>query len=113
MIARVSIIFFHRTVKLTFIERREYFRIKVGCDIQYRLAGGEEIYPAHCTTLSVTGISFITAHRLALQDALEISIESALSVTPPILAYSRVVRVVERDDQQFEVGAIIKRIEEL
>ncbi len=98
---------------MTLVERREYFRIKVECPIEYRLTAREEIYSAQCTTLSVTGISFITAQHLALHDELEIKIESAPSVTLPILVYSTVVRVVEREDHQFEIGAIINFIEEL
>ena len=92
---------------MDFIERREYFRIKVECDIEYRLLHNTETHKGCCTTLSGAGISFITATALALQDELEILIQSPSPNTPPMLAHSKVVRIVERDDLQFEIGATL------
>ena len=89
-----------------FTERREYFRINVDCEINYRrLDGGGEFQQARCTTLSGAGLSFVTREILQPNDELEIAIESQLPETPPLRAHIRVINVRDLSDQTFVISA--------
>lgn len=90
---------------MAFIEKREYFRVRVECDIEYRVLPNEEIKTARCITLSGGGISFLTTQPLSVQDELEITIASPL--TAPMMAHAKVIRTVARENDLFEVGAVL------
>ena len=87
-----------------FIEKREYFRISVDCEIDYRFIDSDEIRKARCSTLSGAGISFVTSHALQPEMELEVTIQSPLPLTPPMRAHVKVVRVQVLEDQTFEIG---------
>jgi c-di-GMP-binding flagellar brake protein YcgR len=93
-----------------FIEKREYFRITVDCEIDYRFLNEEEYRKARCSTLSGGGISFITGHPLQPAEELEVIIQPQLPATPPMRAHVRVVRVQALADDNFEVGASLQVI---
>lgn len=88
-----------------FVERREYFRINVDCEINYRLVNSDEIYKARCTTLSGAGISFVTRQALQPEEDLEIIIQSQLPSTPPLRANVKVISVRALEDQTFIASA--------
>lgn len=88
-----------------FIERREYFRITVDCEIDYRYIDDEEFRKARCSSLSGGGLSFITGHELQPEEEVEVIIQSQLPDTLPMRAHAKVVRVQILDNQTFEVGA--------
>lgn len=88
-----------------FIERREYFRINVDCEIDYRRLDGDTFKKARCTTLSGAGLSFITDEPLEIEDKLEVTIQSQLPDTPPLRAHIRVVNVRGLSDQTFVISA--------
>jgi len=92
---------------VAFIEKRAYFRVSVECDIEYRVLPTEEIKTARCITLSGGGISFLTTQPLSVQDELEITIASPAPLTSPMIAHAKVVRTVAREDELFEVGAVL------
>jgi len=92
---------------VTFIEKREYFRVRVECDIEYRVLPTEEIKTARCITLSGGGISFLTTQPLSVQDELEVTIASPAPLTAPMIAHAKVIRTVARDNDLFEVGAVL------
>jgi c-di-GMP-binding flagellar brake protein YcgR len=88
-----------------FLERREYFRITVDCEIDYRFINEEEFRKARCSSLSGGGISFITGHQLQPAEELEVLIQSQLPDTPPMRAHVKVIRVQSLEDQSYEIGA--------
>lgn len=95
-----------------FNERREYFRITVDCEIDYRFIDADEFRKARCSSLSGGGISFITGHELQPAEELEIIIQSQLPATPPMRAHVKVVRVQALENQTFEIGASMTVIHE-
>ncbi len=90
---------------LQFTERREYFRINVDCEIDYRRLDSDEFHKARCTTLSGAGLSFITSEMLEINGEMEVTIESQLPGTPPLRAHIRVINVRELSDQTFVISA--------
>lgn len=88
-----------------FTERREYFRINVNCEIEYRKLESDEFHQARCTTLSGAGLSFITSQMLKPDDELEITIQSQLPLTPPLRAHVRVINVRGLSDQTYVISA--------
>lgn len=90
---------------IDFAEKREYFRMNVDCEIDYRAIDSDETRTARCSTLSGAGISFVTNHELTLKMELEITIQSQLPSMPPMRAYAKVVRVQVIEDQAFDIGA--------
>lgn len=87
------------------LERREFFRITVDCEIDYRYIDEEEFRKARCCSLSGSGLSFIAGHELQPDEEVEVIIQSQLPGTPPMRAHAKVVRVQTLDEQTFEVGA--------
>lgn len=90
---------------LEFTERREYFRINVDCEIDYRRLDGDAVQKARCTTLSGAGLSFITDEILEIDDKLEVIIQSQLPATPPLRAHIRVINVRGLSDLTFVISA--------
>jgi c-di-GMP-binding flagellar brake protein YcgR len=88
-----------------FIERREYFRITIDCEITYRYLDDEEFRQARCNSLSGGGLAFITGHELQPEEEVEVIIQSQLPGAPPMRAHAKVVRVQPLDAQTFEVAA--------
>ena len=88
-----------------FVEKREYFRINVDCDIDCKHLGSDEIHKARCVTLSGSGISFITTQNLNLGDELEVVIHPQHSITPPMFGHIKIIRILPSDDKKFEIGA--------
>lgn len=90
-----------------FVEKREYFRIQVDCDIHCKREG-EDIHIARCKTLSGAGVSFITTQELSIGEKLEVTIHPGHSITPSMTGIITVVRTMELENKEFEVGATMQ-----
>ncbi|MDQ7090611.1 MAG: PilZ domain-containing protein [Methylococcales bacterium] len=92
-----------------FREKREFFRMQVDCEIQYKHAdGSKESYTGRCTTLSGAGVSFIGSQALNINDTLNVIINPQQTLTPPITAKAVVMRVVSLENDQYEIGATLE-----
>lgn len=95
---------------LTHDERRDYIRMDVNCEITYKLADSNDVKTGTCTTLSGSGISFITDQPFEPGLAMEISINPKNNLTPPMTAYIEIVRNSQRNANEYEIAAVIKSI---
>lgn len=95
---------------LTHDEKRDYIRMEVDCDITYKLANSNDIKTGRCTTLSGAGVSFMADQTFDAGLAMEVSIIPKTAITPPMTAFIEVVRSVKREDNQYEIAAVIKSI---
>ena len=95
---------------LTHDEKRDYIRMEVDCDITYKLANSNDIKTGRCTTLSGAGVSFMADQSFDAGLAMEVSIIPKTAITPPMTAFIEVVRSVKREDNQYEIAAVIKSI---
>lgn len=91
-------------------EKRAFMRINLESEIHYRLVESDEFHAAKCTSLSGSGVSFITSTICAEGEALEIKITPQNGVTPSFVAFVEVVRVLPITEKKYEIAATIKTI---
>ncbi len=92
-----------------FIERREFFRMQIDCEIHCEnKENGDYIYMGRCTTLSGAGISFITLKKLKVNDRLNVTINPQQALTSAIEAKISVMRITPLEDNAFEIGATLE-----
>jgi hypothetical protein len=92
-------------------EKRDFIRISVDCEIQFKAEGAQQMETGHLSNLSGRGMMFIAARQMPLETRLEVRIEADNNVTAPLHALVRVVRVVkQRRSEAYEIGAIITGI---
>ncbi len=91
-------------------EKRDYIRMDVDCDVNYKLADSDELKTGKCTNLSGAGMSFITESPYSTGLAMKVNVLPKNSVTPPMTAFIEVVRCIPQDDGTFEVAASIKSL---
>lgn len=90
-------------------ERRRFIRMQTQCKMTFRFPQSDEEFFATCQNLSGAGVMFTTARPVEPGRALEIRIEPANAVTPPLEAFVEVLRVEEKDGE-YAVAAEIKGI---
>ena len=72
--------------------------------------GSTEQGTGHSINLSAAGILFNTQNWVEENTALDITVSPVNDITPPLYALIQVVRVVEIDNNTFEVAATIEGI---
>lgn len=95
---------------LEYDEKRDYIRMDIDCDITYKLADSDLVKSGRCTSLSGSGVSFISDSPYDPGLAMEINILPNNSITPSMVAFIEVVRSVRQEDGSFEVAATIKSL---
>lgn len=95
---------------LTYDEKRNYIRMHIDCDITFKLAGSVEVYSGRCTSISGSGVSFITDRAIDQGKALEITVVPNNSITPSMIAFIEVVRITRQYDHTYEIAGTIKSI---
>jgi len=92
-------------------EKRDYIRINVDCEIRYSLPGSDQDELGKVTNLSGRGMMFIADQLLEVDNRVEVRIQPENTITPPLHANVRVVRVNKRrHDEGYEIGAVIQEI---
>jgi hypothetical protein len=91
-------------------EKRAFLRIDLDSEMQYRVIDSSEFQPAQCTSLSGSGVSFITSICCNERDALEIQITPQNAITPAFTAFIEVVRIAPLTAGKYEIAATIKTI---
>jgi hypothetical protein len=91
-------------------EKRNYGRMRLDCDITFKLADTAEIYCGRCTSISGSGVSFIADRSIDQGKALQITVKPKHSTTPSITAFIEVLRTTRQADNHYEIAAIIKSI---
>lgn len=91
-------------------EKRAFMRIDLNSEMKYRLVDFSEFQPAKCTSLSGSGVSFITSQNCKEGDAIEIEIKPQNAITPAFTAFVEVVRISPLPDNQYEIASVIKTI---
>lgn len=82
-------------------ERRKFLRLRA--DTEATLTWGTERLSVHLIDLSPSGCCFSTEARIALGDAVEISVASPSARIEPLICRGRAVRA-ERDDVRLIIG---------
>lgn len=91
-------------------EKRAFMRIDLDSEMHYRFVNSPEFYSAKCTSLSGSGVSFITSNPFNEGEALEIKITPQNAITPALTAFVEIVRVSATITGDYEIAATIKTI---
>lgn len=91
-------------------EKRAYMRISIDSEMRYRLVESTEFHIARCSSLSGSGVSFITTQAFDEGKAMEINLTPQNEITPALTAFIEVVRVSPLPSGEFEIAATIKTI---
>ena len=89
-------------------EKRDFIRVNVDCDIQYKPEGAAQEETGRLANLSGRGMMFISSFEIPVESHVEIRIQPEGTVTGPLHAIVRVVRTAkQRRGDGYEIGAII------
>ncbi len=95
---------------LEYDEKRNFIRMSVNCEINYKLTDSDQTYQGRCTSLSGAGLAFIADREFEQGKSMEVNVIPENSITPPMTAYVEIVRSIKLDSGQYEIGAQIKSI---
>ncbi len=95
---------------LEYDEKRHYIRMKIDCDVTYRLADSDELCQGRCSSICGSGVSFIANRFFESGKAMEINVIPKNTLTPSMTAFIEVIRSTQQDDGSYEVAATIKSI---
>ena len=91
-------------------EKRDFIRVDIDTEIKIRAPGLEE-ETGRVKNLSGRGMMFISENELEKESILEVQINPETTITPPLHANVRIVRVVkQRRGSGFEIGAVIQEM---
>jgi len=91
-----------------FIDRRKFFRMKIDCEIHCKNDDGNYVYMGQCTSLSGSGISFITSKKLTLKDSFNVTINPNQTLTSAMVANVVIIRIMPLKNDEFEIGATLE-----
>ena len=99
------------TMSTDYAEKRGYRRVSVECDISYKMLDStvDEEEVGKVANLSGRGLMFIAERGVPVNAELEIRIAPGNSLTPPLRARVKVVRMEkQRRGGGYEIGAVIQ-----
>lgn len=92
-------------------EKRDFIRVEVDCPVRFRVDDAGEDEEGKVRNLSGRGMMFIAERELPVESSLEVKIQPENTLTPPLHARVRVVRVARpRRGEGFEIGAVIQEM---
>jgi len=92
-------------------EKRDHFRMTMGCEIKLHHPDTGTCETVILKDLSATGMRLLIDHELHEGSALEVNLTPANEITPPMQAKITVLRCSPTDDQRFDVAAAIDAVE--
>ena len=94
-----------------YTEKRNYKRVKVECNIYYKMMNTEADDPdvGQLENISGRGLMFIAEKGVPMNAELEIRVSPGNDLTPPLHARVQVVRMEkQRRGNGYEIGAVIR-----
>ncbi|MDT8406184.1 MAG: PilZ domain-containing protein [Methylococcales bacterium] len=95
---------------LEYNEKRDFIRMNVECPLHFKLPGHDTEGQGLCTSLSGSGLSFLSAEPLTLGLAVEVTLDPKNNITPPMHAFVEIIRCEATQDGRYDIGAVIKTI---
>jgi len=89
-------------------EQRDFRRMQIDCDILWRPEEGDELFHAQAINLSATGLAMTCDQDLPAGTRLEININPAYRVVPPMNAIVEILRVKKQAEDKFEYACEIR-----
>lgn len=89
-------------------EQRHFRRMEIDCEILWRPEGGDELLHAQAINLSATGLAMICDQEQSAGARLEININPAYRVVPPMNAIVEILRVKKHAEDKYEYACEIR-----
>lgn len=96
---------------LDYTEKRDHFRMTMGCKIQLHQPDKGTSETAILEDLSATGMRFFIDKQLDEGSVHEVTVTPTNDITPPLQAQITVLRCAPTNDQRFDVAATIDTVE--
>ena len=93
-----------------FTEKRDFYRMEVGCPMQFKIQGDPALHTAVVRDLSASGLGFVCQQALAEGSVVEVVVSPEKAIVPPLQAIAEVVRLSPQDDGSYEIGVKITEI---
>lgn len=84
--------------------------MNVDYDITFKFTDSIELFRGRCTSISCSGLAFVTDRQIDQGKALEITVEPNNTVTPTMNAFIEVLRNTRQADDSYVIAATIKSI---
>ncbi len=89
-------------------EKRDFRRMQIDCEILWRLEDGDSMYHAQAINLSARGLAMTCDQDLPVGTRLEVNINPAYRVVPPMNAIVEILRVSKLDDNKYQYACEIR-----
>lgn len=93
-----------------FSEKRNFFRMDVGCPMQFRRQDDPTMLTGTVRDLSASGLGFVCQQELSEGAMIEVIISPEKAIVPPLQAMAEVVRVSAQGGDSYEIGVRIVEI---
>ena len=93
-----------------YAEKRDFLRMSVDCPARFRVAGSDSLSAAIVKNLSSSGMLIMSDQKVDPGTHLAIEIMPGKTITPPLSAEARVVRINPTDAGNFSIACSIDRI---
>ena len=94
---------------LDYSEKRDFFRMNLGCNMEYSVNGSGNKLCGHIKNLSGNGISFLTQHAMAPGTEIHASIKPENPITPPLDVTVEVIRCQDMGKNEYAIAGNITR----
>lgn len=95
---------------IEFEERRTFSRMRANCRMRFKRVGNETSSEGVCLDISGSGILFQSDRPVEPGRALEIHTLPKDKITPPMTAFTEVVRCTPIAQERYRIAAAIKAI---
>ena len=92
---------------LDYSEKRDFFRMNLGCNMEYSINGSDNKLNGHVKNLSGNGISFLAQQALTPGTEIHVLIKPENPITPPLDVTIEVIRCQGLSKNEYEIAGNI------
>jgi hypothetical protein len=92
---------------LDYSEKRDFFRMNLGCDMEYTINGSGNKLCGHIKNLSGNGISFLAEKAVKPGTSIQVSIKPENPITPQLDVTVEVIRCHDTGKNEYEIAGNI------
>ena len=93
-----------------FSEKRDFYRMAINCDAQYRNVDSDIVGKAVVKDLSAGGLQLLTNEEVEEGSQLNVEVLPGKNITPPLHAVVRVTRSIPADGGGFATACTIEKM---
>ena len=92
---------------LDYSEKRDFFRMNLGCNMEYSVNGSGNTLCGHIKNLSGSGISFLADKEVTPGTEVHVTIKPENPITPPLAVTVEVIRCQYTGKNEYEIAGNI------